>query len=90
MRLTDLHPGFLQHPERGLMLVMRCPLCGNHGVGVPVTIGVKEEKRWMITSKEFVTLTMAPSVRAAWSDQIPEKDRCPYHFRIENGEIVNC
>lgn len=90
MKLTDLDAGFLEHPTRGLMLVMRCPLCQKHHVGVPVTAGIKQPNRWKVDSKDLTTLTLEPSILAAWPKETPAQDRCPYHFKIEKGEIVNC
>jgi len=92
MRLVDLDPGFVHHDEKGMMLILRCPTCGKHHVGAPVTVtyGQAPPGRWKITSEDFNTLTMEPSVLHCWNDKTPVPDRCPYHFRILNGEIIQC
>lgn len=90
MRLVDLDPGFVEGDSRGLFLAMLCPTCGRHHVGVPVRIGVKQDGYWMINTMDFNTLTLEPSILHCWNDKTPEADRCPYHFRIANGEIIQC
>lgn len=91
MTLTDLHALFSQDAQRGLMLVMRCPLgCRKHGVGVPVTVGKDEPGRWNITSQDLDTLTATPSILNSWPKETPAEDRCPYHFNIVKGQILNC
>jgi hypothetical protein len=85
VKLTELDPGFMNHPESGLMLLFRCPKCNSHHIGVPVTVGIKQPGRWMITTRDFETLTAVPSLRYA---DPPTKDTCLYHVSIKNGEII--
>lgn len=90
MRLVDLEPAFIENSPQGLFITLLCPRCGNHHVGVPVTVGKKEEGRWNISSTDFNTLTLDPSILQNWGKDVPEDQRCPYHFRIVSGEIIQC
>lgn len=90
MKLTDLHGGFIQDPEKGLMLALRCPLCEKHHVGVPVTVGQKVIGRWKVTSMDINTLTLEPSVLHNWPKETPAELKCQYHFNVTNGEVINC
>lgn len=87
MRLVDLDPGFLDHPQLGRMLMFSCPKCdGGHHVGAPVTVGVKLPNRWKISSEDFNTLTMEPSIRHRDN---PLPGECLFHFNIVNGEVID-
>lgn len=90
MRLVDLDPAFIENSGNGLFITLLCPTCGNHHVGVPVTVGKKEEGRWKISSQDFNTLSLEPSILNNWGEGVPKDQRCPYHFKIDNGEIVQC
>jgi hypothetical protein len=90
MRLVELDPAFVQGDPRGLFITLLCPTCGKHHVGVPVRVGVKEPGYWMISSQDFNTLTLEPSILHNWNAEVPVDQRCPYHFRILNGEIIQC
>lgn len=90
MRLVDLDPAFVEGDPRGMVLCLLCPTCGKHHVGVPVIVGPKTPGKWAINCTDFNTLTLEPSILHNWGDDIPEDQRCPYHFRIENGNIIQC
>lgn len=90
MSIIDLDAGFVHSQDRGLMLILRCPLCGKHHVGIPVTVGIRQPGRWMITSKDLATLSVDPSILHAWNKEVKPEDRCPYHFRIVKGNVVLC
>lgn len=86
MRLVDLEPKFMNHPEKGRMLMMVCPKCGNHHVGVPVTVGVKQDGRWKVSSEDYATLTLEPSILHASN---PQSGECLFHFSIVSGQIID-
>lgn len=86
MRLVDLDPAFAVCPDQSRMLTLMCPKCGAHHVGVPITIGVKEEGRWKVSSEDFNTLTVEPSILHR-SNPLPGE--CLFHFSIVNGQIID-